>query len=72
MIEESCLKMFELMTIIVQTRMIMHTKGFANVMKKGDFCGDGKSVFCTCSSFPGLMDAPGHPECVLLMNLGDP
>ena len=32
--EESCLQMFELMTIIVQTMLIMGTKGFANIIKQ--------------------------------------
>ena len=31
--EESCLRMFKLMTIIVQTTLITSTKGFANVAK---------------------------------------
>ena len=34
---------------------------------QSDFCGDGRSVSCTCSSFPGDVDVRGRPERLLLI-----
>ena len=34
---------------------------------RSDFCGDQRSVSCTCSSFPGDVDVRGRPECLLLV-----